>query len=71
MYSKLINSLSFCRFTVSLAYYSLYLMSSMLSKDRFLDFFLYAVAEIPSQIVLWYLVRRYVYFHHQLPFSDL
>ncbi|XP_062590703.1 organic cation/carnitine transporter 2-like [Saccostrea cucullata] len=50
-------------FVVSLSYYALYLMSSSLSGNRFLNFFLNALAETPSQFVLWYLVgkigRRY------------
>ncbi|XP_056007705.1 solute carrier family 22 member 21-like [Ostrea edulis] len=45
-------------FTVSLSYYGLYLMSSSLSGDIYLNFFLIALAESPSQFIAWYLFRK-------------
>ena len=51
------------RFVNSLVYYGLSLSTSALAGDRYLNFFLSGLVEIPAYTASIFILQKYVYFH--------
>ena len=55
------------RFVDSIGYGAMALTVTYLPGNRYVNFFLYAILEIPAYIIIWVGMHKYAFLHRPLP----